>query len=65
MAQTRQTDKTPRTSAERSAPAPSSRVARPGTQLSEAVDRLIDDIDNVLEENAETFVKSYVQRGGE
>ena len=29
------------------------------------MDRLVDEIDEVLEENAEEFVKSYVQRGGE
>jgi ubiquitin-like protein Pup len=63
MPQTRHADKTPRTSAESSSPAPSPRVA--GARLREAVDRLMDDIDDVLEENAETFVKSYVQRGGE
>jgi ubiquitin-like protein Pup len=29
------------------------------------IDRLIDEIDEVLEENAEEFVRSYVQKGGE
>ncbi|HWB72308.1 MAG TPA: ubiquitin-like protein Pup [Egibacteraceae bacterium] len=29
------------------------------------VDDLLDDIDAVLEENAEEFVKNYVQKGGE
>jgi ubiquitin-like protein Pup len=29
------------------------------------MDSLIDEIDEVLEENAEEFVKNYVQRGGE
>jgi prokaryotic ubiquitin-like protein Pup len=29
------------------------------------MDRLVDEIDDVLEENAEEFVKSYVQRGGQ
>jgi ubiquitin-like protein Pup len=29
------------------------------------LDRIIDEIDEVLEENAEEFVKNYVQRGGE
>jgi ubiquitin-like protein Pup len=29
------------------------------------MDRLIDEIDDVLEENAEEFVKSYIQRGGQ
>jgi ubiquitin-like protein Pup len=29
------------------------------------IDELLDEIDDVLEENAEAFVQSYVQRGGE
>lgn len=29
------------------------------------MDELVDEIDGILEENAEEFVKSYVQRGGE
>jgi ubiquitin-like protein Pup len=29
------------------------------------VDELLDEIDDVLEENAEEFVKNYVQKGGE
>jgi ubiquitin-like protein Pup len=29
------------------------------------MDNLIDQIDDVLEENAEEFVKNYVQRGGQ
>jgi ubiquitin-like protein Pup len=36
-----------------------------GKKLKEDMDRLVDEIDDVLEENAEEFVKSYVQRGGE
>lgn len=39
--------------------------AATGKKLKEAMDRLVDEIDDVLEENAEEFVKSYVQRGGE
>lgn len=31
----------------------------------EKVDKLISEIDEVLEENAEEFVRSYVQKGGE
>lgn len=31
----------------------------------EAADNLLDEIDSVLEENAEDFVKAYVQKGGE
>ncbi|WP_131746840.1 ubiquitin-like protein Pup [Frankia sp. Cppng1_Ct_nod] len=34
-------------------------------KLSEDVDSLLDEIDDVLEENAEEFVKGYVQKGGE
>ncbi|MDE0137227.1 MAG: ubiquitin-like protein Pup [bacterium] len=29
------------------------------------IDELLDEIDSVLEENAEEFVKNYVQKGGE
>jgi prokaryotic ubiquitin-like protein Pup len=29
------------------------------------MDDLLDEIDEVLEENAEEFIKSYVQKGGE
>ena len=36
-----------------------------GKKLKDEMDRLVDEIDDVLEENAEEFVKSYVQRGGE
>jgi ubiquitin-like protein Pup len=36
-----------------------------GKKLKDDMDRLVDEIDDVLEENAEEFVKSYVQRGGE
>jgi ubiquitin-like protein Pup len=45
--------------------APAAGVTGAGTRLSDAVDRLIDEIDSVLEENAAEFVKGYVQRGGE
>jgi ubiquitin-like protein Pup len=34
-------------------------------KLTDDVDDLLDEIDGVLEENAEEFVKSYVQKGGE
>lgn len=30
-----------------------------------AIDEVLDDIDAVLQENAEEFVKAYVQKGGE
>ncbi|GAA4310679.1 ubiquitin-like protein Pup [Klenkia terrae] len=34
-------------------------------QMSEDVDSILDEIDGVLESNAEEFVRSYVQKGGE
>jgi len=43
----------------------SATAATKGKKLKEDMDRLVDEIDDVLEENAEEFVKSYVQRGGE
>jgi ubiquitin-like protein Pup len=33
--------------------------------LKEDIDDLLDEIDHVLEDNAEEFVRSYVQKGGE
>ncbi len=35
------------------------------TESIEEIDDLLDEIDSVLEENAEEFVKNYVQKGGE
>jgi len=40
-------------------------VAKKGKKIKEDLDKLLDEIDEALEENAEEFVKSYVQRGGE
>ena len=34
-------------------------------RLTDDVDSLLDEIDDVLEENAEDFVKGYVQKGGQ
>ena len=36
-----------------------------GDKLKAELDDLIDEIDEVLETNAEEFVKSYVQKGGQ
>ena len=36
-----------------------------GEKLKAELDDLLDEIDDVLETNAEDFVKSYIQKGGE
>lgn len=36
-----------------------------GDKLKAELDDLLDEIDSVLESNAEDFVKSYVQKGGQ
>ena len=35
------------------------------TDLERELDDLLDEVDAVLEENADEFVKAYVQKGGE
>ncbi|MEC4673267.1 MAG: ubiquitin-like protein Pup [Nitrospirota bacterium] len=44
---------------------PNPKVVETGKKLQEDIDNLIDEIDEVLEENAAEFVKNYVQKGGE
>jgi prokaryotic ubiquitin-like protein Pup len=36
-----------------------------GDKLKAELDELLDEIDEVLEDNAEEFVRSYVQKGGQ
>ncbi len=36
-----------------------------GEKIKAELDDLLDEIDGVLEENAEDFVRSYVQKGGQ
>jgi len=40
-------------------------VSESGEKLKAELDDLLDEIDGVLETNAEDFVKSYVQKGGQ
>ena len=40
-------------------------AAPQGEKLKAELDDLLDEIDSVLEANAEEFVRSYVQKGGE
>jgi ubiquitin-like protein Pup len=50
---------------EKDASGGSQKLAKRGKELKEEMDALVDEIDEVLEENAEEFVKNYVQRGGQ
>ena len=49
------------TEVEEAAPANSER----GEKIKAELDDLLDEIDEVLEDNAEEFVRNYVQKGGE
>jgi ubiquitin-like protein Pup len=39
--------------------------AKQGEKIKAELDDLLDEIDEVLEENAEEFVRAYVQKGGQ
>ena len=45
--------------------APESDVAERKEALDDDVDAILDEIDDVLETNAEDFVKSFIQKGGQ
>ncbi|WP_372729253.1 ubiquitin-like protein Pup [Nocardioides sp.] len=45
--------------------APETDVAERKEVLDDDVDSILDEIDEVLESNAEEFVKSFIQKGGE
>ena len=45
--------------------APETDVAERKEALDDDVDAILDEIDDVLESNAEDFVKSFIQKGGE
>jgi ubiquitin-like protein Pup len=47
------------------APVDTADVAERHEALNEDVDAILDEIDEVLEENAEEFVRAFVQKGGE
>ncbi|HKD97752.1 MAG TPA: ubiquitin-like protein Pup [Micromonosporaceae bacterium] len=50
---------------EDAAPGMDPEVAERQEKITEDVDDLLDEIDSVLEENAEEFVRGYVQKGGQ
>ncbi|CAN5388454.1 ubiquitin-like protein Pup [soil metagenome] len=45
--------------------APESNVAERKGAIDSDVDDILDEIDEVLESNAEDFVKSFIQKGGQ
>ncbi len=45
--------------------APAEVVAERKEKLDEDIDAILEDIDDVLETNAEDFVKSFIQKGGQ
>jgi len=57
----KQTTTAPKEEVAEEAPAASGQ----GEKLKAELDDLLDEIDEVLEENAEEFVRNYVQKGGE
>lgn len=46
-------------------PASAKGMHEKGKKIKDDLDQLIDQIDEVLEENAEEFVRNYIQRGGQ
>ena len=44
---------------------PTTADSESGEKIKAELDELLDEIDDVLETNAEDFVKSYIQKGGE
>ncbi len=55
----------PRRSSEESVETEAAEVDPASREAVEFTDDLLDEIDSVLEENAEEMVKNYVQKGGE
>lgn len=47
------------------ATAPAGGAAQAHQQMSDDLDSILDEIDGVLESNAEEFVKQFVQKGGQ
>jgi len=63
-----QEQKQPRKSSEteeQTEAAPQTDVAERKEQLAEDIDAILGEIDDVLETNAEDFVKSFIQKGGQ
>lgn len=61
--QERKTAKREKTSEE--ADPRSTSTAEKGERIKKGLDEVLEEIDAVLEQNAEEFVKNYIQRGGQ
>ena len=44
---------------------PDAEITEKGEEIKADLDRLLDEIDEILEEDSEEFVANYIQRGGE
>jgi prokaryotic ubiquitin-like protein Pup len=65
MAQEQKQPKKSSESQEQTEGASQSDVSERKEQLDEDIDAILGEIDDVLETNAEDFVKSFIQKGGE
>jgi ubiquitin-like protein Pup len=65
MAQEQKQPKKASETEEQTETAPQSDVAERKEQLDEDIDAILGEIDDVLETNAEDFVKSFIQKGGQ
>jgi ubiquitin-like protein Pup len=65
MAEREQIKKTSTKEAEKAVEDVAPASTKKGEELKADIDELLDEIDEVLEVNAEDFVRSYVQKGGQ
>ena len=65
MAQEQKQPRRSQESEETTEVAPETDVAERKGALDDDVDAILDEIDDVLETNAEDFVKSFIQKGGQ
>ena len=61
----KQPKKRPRRPTEEVPGGPETDVAERKEALDDDIDAILDEIDEVLESNAEDFVKSFIQKGGQ
>ncbi|MDH4228428.1 MAG: ubiquitin-like protein Pup [Nitrospirota bacterium] len=65
MAQKKETREKPAEKAPSEEETKAPAITEKGKELAQDMDKLMDEIDDVLEKNAEEFVKNYVQKGGQ